>query len=110
MFEHLNSILPLDRLYESPLLLAYYHPEPVYPIHILIVPKKTIRDVLDLAERSDEYRLELLEEVLRCVRELVLKMHLEEVGYRIIVNGGSYQKVGELHFHLVSGEIPARHE
>ena len=106
MFEHMNSILPLDRLYESPLLLAFIHPKPVYPIHILIVPKKAIRDVLDLAEQPEPYRLELLEDMLRCVRELVLEMHLEEVGYRIIVNGGSYQEVRELHFHLVSGEIP----
>ena len=28
--------------------------------------------------------------------------------YRLIVNGGGYQDVGELHFHLVSGEIPPR--
>ena len=104
MFEHLNPILPVNRLYKTSLLLAFYNPKPVYPIHILIVPKKAIRDLASLADQPDLYRSELMEDVLRCVREMVFRMNLEKLGYRLIVNGGSYQEVGELHFHLVSGE------
>jgi diadenosine tetraphosphate (Ap4A) HIT family hydrolase len=30
-------------------------------------------------------------------------VRLKEAGYRLIVNGGKYQDVAQLHFHLVSG-------
>jgi histidine triad (HIT) family protein len=104
LFEHLNSILPVNRLYETQLLLAFDHPKPVYPIHILIVPKKAITDLMDLAGQPDQYRIDLIEDILRCVRELVAKKNLETDGYRLIINGGSYQDVQEFHLHLVSGE------
>ena len=66
--------------------------------------------MLGLADQPDQYRSELMEDLLRCVGDLVLKMNLEVPGYRLIVNGGSYQEVGELHFHLVSGKALASQE
>ena len=108
MFEHLNAFLPVNRMLETQHLIAFRHPKPAYPIHILIVPKKSIPDLSCLADQPGEYRSALMEELLYCVRDLVLQMNLERRGYRLIVNGGGYQEVGELHFHLVSGEIPPR--
>jgi histidine triad (HIT) family protein len=105
MFAHMSWLLAVDRLYESPILLAFQHPKPGYPVHILIVPKRAIRDLAALAELPDSYENTLMKEVLCCVRELVQKLNLEEAGYRLIVNGGRYQDVVELHFHLVSGEM-----
>jgi histidine triad (HIT) family protein len=108
MFEHLNAFLPVNRVLETQHLLAFRHPKPAYPIHILIVPKKSISDLTGLAAQPVEYRSALMDELLYCVRELVLVLKLEKPGYRLIVNGGGYQDVGELHFHLVSGEMPPR--
>lgn len=36
------------------------------------------------------------------VQLLVHRYDLEEKGYRLIVNGGQYQEVPHLHFHLIS--------
>jgi diadenosine tetraphosphate (Ap4A) HIT family hydrolase len=41
---------------------------------------------------------------LQIVRDLVERFDLERRGYRLIINGGKYQEVPQLHFHLVSSE------
>jgi len=105
MFENLSSILPVDRLYETPRLVAFHHPKPVYPIHILIAPKKAVKNISQLVETGSEFAPHFMEDLLNCVCKLVEDFALERAGYRLIVNGGSYQDVPELHFHLLSGEI-----
>ena len=37
-----------------------------------------------------------------CGYALVQDLELAERGYRLIVNGGAYQDVKQLHFHLIS--------
>jgi diadenosine tetraphosphate (Ap4A) HIT family hydrolase len=32
----------------------------------------------------------------------VSELELERAGYRLVVNGGKYQDVAQLHFHLIS--------
>jgi diadenosine tetraphosphate (Ap4A) HIT family hydrolase len=44
-------------------------------------------------------------DLLSCVSRLVVSFNLGKPGYRLIVNGGGYQDVPELHFHLVSGSV-----
>ena len=44
----------------------------------------------------------LFSELIHTVQVLVEEYHLENPGYRLIVNGGSYQDFPLLHFHLIS--------
>jgi diadenosine tetraphosphate (Ap4A) HIT family hydrolase len=37
------------------------------------------------------------------VQSLAIEMRLEAKGYRLIANGGGYQDVPQLHFHLIGG-------
>jgi histidine triad (HIT) family protein len=83
--------------------MAFKHPMPVYPIHILIVPKKAVGSLLSLYEQENNFAQQFITDLIACVRRLVDDMGLETAGYRIIVNGGKYQDVPQLHFHLVSG-------
>jgi diadenosine tetraphosphate (Ap4A) HIT family hydrolase len=43
---------------------------------------------------------------MQVIQSLVVEFRLEEIGYRLIVNGGKYQDVPQLHFHLVSEKEP----
>jgi histidine triad (HIT) family protein len=90
--------LPVKRLIETERVIAFEHPTPAWAVHILIVPKRVIEGV----ERLDEWDSTLLGEVFSTVQRLVDKMELKQ--YRVIVNGGEYQEVKQLHFHLVAGE------
>ena len=104
MLEHWSRLLPVNRLYETENLLAFYHPQPSYAVHILIVPKKAIPSMVSLVGRADGFSELFVQDLLHCVNELVIELGLEVRGYRLIVNGGAYQDIPELHFHLVSGE------
>jgi histidine triad (HIT) family protein len=99
VFGHMSFLLPVKRLRETERLVAFYHPRPAYPVHILIVPKKGIAELTALTTADGPFLLELVE----AVRELVIELALDGPGYRLIANGGGYQDIPQLHFHLVSG-------
>ena len=91
-------LLPVERLYETETLLAFYHPQPAYPLHILLVPRRRVPDFTAL----DSAGAGFLQDLIAAVRYLVQTLDLELHGYRLIANGGAYQEVAQLHFHLVS--------
>lgn len=97
-FCYMNFALPLQRLCETPTLLAFYHPRPSYPVHILIVPRQPYPSLLDIPAGGCDFQRELFE----TVQLLVRRLDLENAGYRLIVNGGAYQEFPILHFHLIS--------
>jgi histidine triad (HIT) family protein len=100
IFEHMSFAIPVKRLRETETLLAFHHPKPDYPVHILLMPKKAIRSLADLKEEDYSF----LAEVFETAQSLVKDLNLAESSYRLIVNGGDYQDVPQLHFHLVSGD------
>ena len=97
-FAHVSWLLPVDKLYESSQVLAFHHPRPSHRVHVLIVPKRAVRSFLHL----DEDDAPLLGDIVAAAQHLVRELELDEAGYRLLVNGGHYQEVGQLHFHLVS--------
>lgn len=90
--------IPLERLHESPTLLAFHHPSPSYRFHILIVPKRAYPNLMSLNVDDSA----LLHDVFFTVQKLVRQFQLEQGAYRLICNGGTYQDVPLLHFHLIS--------
>lgn len=91
-------LIPAERIFETDQLIAFFHPRPVYPTHILIVPRRAVADLLGLDPNDGA----LLGELLALVQKLIVDMDLDKSGYRIIINGGEYQEFPQLHFHLVS--------
>ena len=91
-----------ELVYESATLIAFYHPNPSHTFHILIVPKKAVSD---LQEFNPIDHNQFLIELFQLVRNLVKRFNLEPYGYRLIVNGGKYQIIPQLHFHLVSDDF-----
>lgn len=100
LLANMSFLLPVQRLRETETLIAFYHPQPSYPIHILIVPKKALAGVPALSPADNDFLLDLFQ----TVQSLVNELQLEKPGYRLIVNGGVYQQFPHLHFHLISGK------
>jgi len=96
----MSFAIPLHKLRETPTLLVFNHPQPSYPTHILILPKKGITNLAALTAEDAS----LLTEVFQIAQTLVEELGLESGGYRLIVNGGAYQDIPQLHWHLVAGE------
>ena len=96
VFAHMSFVIPMKRLKETDTLLAFYHPKPSYPFHVLLVPKKAVVSLKELDLNDTAF----LTDLYSVVQSLVEEFHL--AAYRLIVNGGEYQDFPQLHFHLVS--------
>jgi len=98
IFTHMSCLIPVKRLFETRTLMAFQHPKPAYPLHILIVPKRAISGPASISAKDQDFLFDLFQ----CVAKLVEEFRLEDQGYRLITNGGKYQEVPQLHFHLIS--------
>jgi len=95
IFTYMSFAIPAKRLRETNTLLAFYHPKPSYPFHVVLVPKQTVPSLMDLDPTSD-----FLSDLFAVVQPLVIEFELS--AYRFIVNGGANQDFPHLHFHLVA--------
>jgi histidine triad (HIT) family protein len=95
IFARMSFAIPVQRLRETDALLAFHHPKPPHPFHVIILPKKVIHSFADL-ELADPF----LADLVTVAQSLVVEYRLS--AYRLIVNGGEYQKFPHLHFHLIS--------
>lgn len=92
----MSFVIPLDRLRETQTLIAFHHPKPSYPFHVLLVPKKAVQNLSELDATDSAF----LADLFSTVQSLLNEFHLP--AYRLIVNGGDYQDFPQLHFHLIS--------
>lgn len=102
IFVRLIDLLPLPRIYESTEIVAFYHPEPAYEIHILLVPRMHLTGINAL----EEDHAGLLYELTRAARQIARQLGIDEQGYRLILNCGSYQEFPQMHVHLVADKKP----
>ena len=96
----MSQLLPLDRLAETGTLIAFRHPQPAYPFHVLIVPKSQVASL----EALDPADSDFLTDLYATVQSLVKQFDLGASDYRLIVNGGKFQDFPQLHFHLISDQ------
>ena len=96
MFAHMSFALPVKRLHETNTLMAFYHPMPSYPFHVLLVPKKAVASLIEFDSTDALFLTDLYSTVQNIVNEFQLP------AYRLIVNGGEFQDFPQLHFHLIS--------
>ena len=99
-FEKFNKLLPVEKILETDKAIAFYHPKPSYNIHIVIVPKKAICSLTE-AEKAD---LPFLSECVKLAGRIAKELKLDKTSYKLILNGGKNQKVGQVHFHLINRE------
>jgi len=87
--------IPKEFTYEDEDIMVFPDIKPIKPIHLLIIPKTHIKElhVLDNAV--------LFEKLGRVIQQMILKMQLENKGYRVVINGGGAQLVDHLHIHLM---------
>jgi histidine triad (HIT) family protein len=95
-FAHMSYLMPLKKIHETDLIIAFEHPKPAHAIHILIVPKRNASSFMELTDKDIQH------DIFSSAQYLIDKLGLAETGYRLIVNGGEYQDVRQLHFHLIA--------
>lgn len=90
-----------DIVYEDDQVLAFRDVAPQAPVHILIVPKKPLVNLLDTGEGDTLLLGQLMQAAIHVARTL----GIAEDGFRVVVNVGQDggQTVNHLHLHLLAG-------
>jgi histidine triad (HIT) family protein len=99
-FRYLTALMPLEKVYENKYVLSFKHPVPFWSKHFLVVPKKRITSFssLDLTNPEDQ---NLVIEIFRAIQLVASQQDLSS--FTALVNGGTYQDVPQVHFHVASG-------
>ena len=93
--------IPSEKVYEDDDILAFKDIQPATPIHVLVIPKKHIANLMEVSNEDSE----LMGKIVIVMQKIAKQLGVDEKGFRIISNCGpdSGQEVMHLHFHLLAG-------
>jgi len=93
--------LPADFVHQDEHVVAFRDINPVAPVHILIVPRKPIPTVNDIANEDAP----LIGHLFTVARDLARSEGIADDGYRLLFNCNDHggQEVYHLHLHLIGG-------
>ncbi len=93
--------IPATIIYKDAEIIAFKDIDPQAPQHLLIVPRKHIRNVLDLTTADNS----LIGNIYQVAGKLAHDLGFAEDGFRIVnnCNDAGGQTVWHLHFHLLGG-------
>lgn len=93
--------IPSEKVYEDNEVLAFKDIQPAAPIHVLVIPKKHITNLMEISNEDSE----LMGKIVVVMQKIAKQLGVDEKGFRIISNCGpdSGQEVMHLHFHLLAG-------
>ncbi len=99
----IDGELPADFVYKDEHCVAFRDINPQAPVHVLVVPKREIASLDQIAGEEDQ---RLLGHLLDVVRRLAAELGLKN-GYRVVINCGAEggQTVDHLHIHLLGGRF-----
>ena len=90
-------------IYEDEHIIAFPDIKPAAPVHVLIITKKHIANLLELTPED----IPLMGHVLSIIPKIATQLGLAEDGFRLVVNtkdnGG--QTVNHLHWHMLGDRI-----
>ena len=89
-----KRIIPKDFLYEDDEIMVFPDIHPVRPVHLLIVPKEHVSELVTLKDPL------LFQKLMTVIQQMIKREGLTDKGYRVTVNGGGAQLINHLHIHL----------
>jgi histidine triad (HIT) family protein len=92
--------IPSSRVFEDDQVIVFADIYPKAPVHLLVVPRRHIESLNDLAPEHDGLMAHMLRLLPRLARDQGL-----ETGFRTIINTGrgGGQEIFHLHIHLLGG-------
>lgn len=93
--------LAVEKVYEDEYVLAFPDLNPQAPVHILVIPKKPVKNILDLGPEDRE----LAGSVLLACAAVARALGIDQSGVRVVLNAGADagQTVWHLHAHVLGG-------
>lgn len=96
----INGEIPSEKVYEDDKVLAFKDINPAAPIHVLVIPKEHVQNVLEINHENKE----MISDIFLAINKIAKQLGIEDDGFRIINNCGkdAGQEVMHLHFHLLA--------
>jgi histidine triad (HIT) family protein len=93
--------VPARMVYRDDDIVAFHDIRPQAPTHVLVIPRKHVTSLLDLAPEDDA----LTGALVRRARDISRETGLDERGFRLVMNCGddSGYSVYHIHLHLLGG-------
>jgi histidine triad (HIT) family protein len=93
--------IPAETLFESDNVIAFKDVNPIAPVHVLVIPKKHIKSVVELQEEDAS----LMGEIILSAKKIAEDLGISQNGYKLLIRVGKYggQEVDHLHLHLIGG-------
>ncbi len=94
---------PASKIYEDKEVIAFHDINPQSPVHILVIPRKHIVNMLDV--KKEDYPV--LSRMLEVATSIAREFNIAETGYRIVINTNrnAGQSVDHLHVHVLGGRV-----
>lgn len=91
--------IPCTKVYEDEMVFAFRDINPQAPVHVLVLPKKHMANVLECDG-------ETMKALLNAIQVIAKQENVAEDGFRIVSNCGrdGAQSVNHLHIHLMGGK------
>lgn len=98
----LRGEIPNKTVYEDEFALAFHDIAPQAPVHVLVIPKGPYVSVVDFAARAPDGEIAGF---WRAVGRVAGILGLEQDGYRVLTNHGTFagQEVPHFHVHVFGG-------
>ncbi len=93
--------IPSTKVYEDELVYAFRDIDPQAPAHVLVIPKKHVKSVMDISAEDKE----LISRIFEVIQIVAKQEGIDESGFRVVSNIGKdgLQSVEHLHFHVIGG-------
>lgn len=98
---------PAQIIYRDETVTAFQDLHPLAPVHILVIPNQHIESVNTVAETDEA----VLGHMIAIAQKLAAEYHVNQSGYRLMINTGpdAGQTIYHIHLHILGGRrLPLR--
>jgi len=92
----LTGAVTVETVWEDERVLAFHHPRPKSPIHVVVIPKQHVRSLLDPLALEPL----LLQSMFKAIQQVACALELEREGFFVRVNVAAPGVTPHLHWHL----------
>ena len=98
----LEGEIPAERVYEDDQVIAFHDINPQAPFHCLIIPRKHIATLNDIADDDRE----VVGHMIQAASKIAQQQGFDQDGYRTVFNCNTHggQTVYHIHLHLLGGK------
>lgn len=98
----LEGEIPAERVYEDDQVIAFRDINPQAPFHCLIIPRKHIATLNDIADNDRE----VVGHMIQAASKIAQQQGFDQDGYRTVFNCNTHggQTVYHIHLHLLGGK------